>query len=127
MANKDKSYVEGQIKTMKVFVISKTYCPFAKKAKDVLSKYPIASENIEILEIDGSPYCDEIQDYMKSLTGAKTVPRVFIGGKCIGGGSETESFINLRNWNSCSKKLKPYKRYDEEVGFFLLAFKYLCF
>lgn len=33
--------------------------------------------------------CDAIQDYLLSITGARTVPRVFIGGKFIGGGSET--------------------------------------
>ena len=27
---------------------------------------------------------------MKQLTGGRSVPRVFIGGKCIGGGDETE-------------------------------------
>ena len=32
-----------------------------------------------------------IQDYLLSLTGARSVPRVFIGGKCIGGGSETRA------------------------------------
>ena len=26
---------------------------------------------------------------MKALTGARSVPRVFIDGKCIGGGDET--------------------------------------
>ena len=29
------------------------------------------------------------QAYMKQLTGASSVPRVFIGGSCIGGGDET--------------------------------------
>ena len=29
------------------------------------------------------------QDYLKSKTGARSVPRVFIGGKCLGGGDET--------------------------------------
>ena len=28
---------------------------------------------------------------MKQLTGGRSVPRVFIGGKCIGGGDETMS------------------------------------
>ncbi len=34
--------------------------------------------------------CDAIQDYLRELTGARSVPRVFIGGKCIGGGTETQ-------------------------------------
>ena len=32
---------------------------------------------------------DAIMDYLLSITGARTVPRVFIGGKFIGGGTET--------------------------------------
>ena len=35
--------------------------------------------------------CSAIQDYLLKLTGARSVPRVFIGGKCIGGGSETRA------------------------------------
>ena len=35
--------------------------------------------------------CDAIQDYLLSITGARSVPRVFIGGKCIGGGTETKT------------------------------------
>lgn len=31
-----------------------------------------------------------IQDYLLSLTGDRTVPRVFIAGECIGGGSDTK-------------------------------------
>ena len=31
-----------------------------------------------------------IQDYLLKLTGARSVPRVFVGGKCIGGGTETQ-------------------------------------
>ncbi len=32
---------------------------------------------------------DEIQDYLQQLTGGRSVPRVFIGGKFIGGGDDT--------------------------------------
>lgn len=35
--------------------------------------------------------CDEIQDVLGSLTPARTVPRVFVRGKFIGGGSDVES------------------------------------
>jgi glutaredoxin 3 len=36
-------------------------------------------------EEDGAAY----QDVLQEMTGARTVPRVFINGKCIGGGNET--------------------------------------
>lgn len=35
--------------------------------------------------------CSAIQDYLLKLTGARSVPRVFINGKCVGGGSETRA------------------------------------
>ena len=56
-----------------------------------LGKYDIPSEKMKILEIDGDKDCSEIQDYMSQVTGGRTVPRVFINGKCIGGGNETSS------------------------------------
>ena len=34
---------------------------------------------------------DAIQDYLKELTGARSVPRVFINGKFYGGGDETSA------------------------------------
>ena len=43
---------------------------------------------------------------MKQLTGARSVPRVFIDGKCIGGGDETmaahRNFINHKTYLTCS-------------------------
>lgn len=44
----------------------------------------------EVIELDGRADADEIQSVLGELTGARTVPRVFIGGKCIGGGSDTQ-------------------------------------
>jgi len=80
-----------KIKEKPVFIISKTYCPFCVKAKDALKGYKIKPECIEIMEIENNSDMNEIQDYMKQLTGGRSVPRVFIGGKCIGGGDETMS------------------------------------
>ena len=89
-----KSKVDGLIKDKKVFVISKSYCPYCNKAKQILAKYNIPAECIEIWEIDSDPNGEEIQNYMRAITGARSVPRVFIGGKCIGGGDETQALHN---------------------------------
>jgi len=86
-----KEKMNQKIQGKPVFVVSKSYCPFCVKGKNVLKKYNIKPENIEILEIENDPDMNEIQDYMKQLTGGRSVPRVFIGGKCIGGGDETEA------------------------------------
>lgn len=90
----------------KVVVFSKTYCkfsveylwvdihvrlfqgPYCVKAKRVLGKYNI--KDYKILELDDMDDGNEYQTILGKMTGARTVPRVFIGGKCIGGGDDTE-------------------------------------
>ena len=52
---------------------------------------------LELNNIDDGP---AIQRILTQMTGASTVPRVFINGKCIGGGTETKQL-------AVSKKLKP--------------------
>ncbi len=74
-----------------VMVFSKSYCPYSKKAKNILSKYKLEG-NYHVLELDQLPSkTDEYQNELGKLTGARTVPRVFINGKCIGGGDDTSA------------------------------------
>ena len=42
------------------------------------------------MEIESMSECDSIQEYLQTLTGGRSVPRVFVGGKFIGGGDDTE-------------------------------------
>ena len=69
------SFVDQSIKSHKVCVFSKTYCPYAAKAKQVLGKYNL--NDICIVELDKRDDGDAIQDYLGKITGARTV-RYFI-------------------------------------------------
>jgi len=84
-----KVLIDTTISSKKVVIISKSYCPYCVKAKNVISKYEIDPQQLEIMEIEKRPDGGEIQTYMRELTGASSVPRVFIDGKCIGGGDDT--------------------------------------
>ncbi|KAI1702209.1 glutaredoxin domain-containing protein [Ditylenchus destructor] len=84
-----KDFVDNLIKTKKVVGISKSYCPFCHKAKAALAPFNLPADVLEWVEIDGRKDMDAIQDYMKDLTGGRSVPRVFIGGKFFGGGDDT--------------------------------------
>merc|ERR1712156_783661 len=86
-----KAQMDQLIKEYPVFVISKSYCPFCTMAKNALKNYAIPGDKIKVMEIENNKDCSEIQDYMSQLTGARSVPRVFIGGECIGGGSGTKA------------------------------------
>jgi len=42
-----------------------------------------------VVELDERDDGNAIQDYLGQLTGGRSVPRVFVGGKFIGGGDGT--------------------------------------
>ncbi|XP_043077391.1 glutaredoxin-1 [Puntigrus tetrazona] len=83
-------FVKAQIKGDKVVVFLKPSCPYCVCAKDVLSKYKFKSGRLELIDISGRSDMGSIQDYLQQITGARTVPRVFIGEQCIGGGSDVD-------------------------------------
>lgn len=60
-----------------------------RKAKQALSSYRLATKDYEIVELDEAEQGEAIQNALQQVTGARTVPRVFINGKCIGGGDDT--------------------------------------
>ena len=64
-----------------------------------------------MLELDEIEQGDEYQKVLKELTGARTVPRVFIAGHCIGGGDDTEK---LEKKGELIQKLKEAGAIDEE-------------
>ncbi|CAF0764933.1 unnamed protein product [Adineta steineri] len=84
-------HIQQLIKKYPVMVFSKSYCPYSTKAKSILSRYKLGN-NYHVLELDQLPSkADAYQDELGKLTGARSVPRVFIGGKFIGGGDDTSA------------------------------------
>merc|ERR1712176_1717570 len=79
------------IKSNKIAVIGKSYCPYCKKVYDLLDKKKSEYGEYAVMNIDklGNKEMNEIQDHMEKITGARSVPRVFIGGSCIGGCDDT--------------------------------------
>ncbi|GBF90226.1 hypothetical protein Rsub_03359 [Raphidocelis subcapitata] len=80
------AFVKDTIKANKVVVFSKTYCPYCVKAKRALQQL---TTNFHVVELDQRGDGDAIQDALLDLTGARSVPRVFVAGKFIGGGDDT--------------------------------------
>eukprot|EP01053_Blabericola_migrator_P004822 Blabericola_migrator_1__4821@NODE_2530_length_2641_cov_14_040404_g1582_i0_p1_GENE_NODE_2530_length_2641_cov_14_040404_g1582_i0NODE_2530_length_2641_cov_14_040404_g1582_i0_p1_ORF_typecomplete_len180_score14_35Glutaredoxin/PF00462_24/4_3e16DUF836/PF05768_14/0_00049Thioredoxin_3/PF13192_6/0_0026Thioredoxin_2/PF13098_6/7_2e03Thioredoxin_2/PF13098_6/0_022TraF/PF13728_6/0_018Thioredoxin_4/PF13462_6/5Thioredoxin_4/PF13462_6/1e02_NODE_2530_length_2641_cov_14_040404_g1582_i019792518 len=83
--------VESMIEDNRVMIFSKTDCSYCDKAKSALDKYV---DQYRVLELDGREDAAEIQAVLGDLTGETTVPRVFIGGKFVGGGTETVSGLD---------------------------------
>ncbi|EKX36830.1 hypothetical protein GUITHDRAFT_155125 [Guillardia theta CCMP2712] len=71
-----------------VVVFSKSYCPYCAKAKNVLDSL---NAKYEVLELDLRDDGNAIQDALNNLSGGRSVPRVFVKGKFIGGGDDMVS------------------------------------
>ncbi|ENN71079.1 hypothetical protein D910_02077 [Dendroctonus ponderosae] len=88
MSSPKATEVKTLIASDKVVIFSKTYCPYCKMAKEVFDKI---KEKYTTIELDLRDDAEEIQEILGEITGAKTVPRVFIKGNCVGGGSDVKS------------------------------------
>lgn len=71
----------------KVVIFSKTTCLYSNLAKEQFQKlnFPFLA-----LELDNRHDGQMIQHVLGEMTDASTVPRVFVDGKFIGGGTEVK-------------------------------------
>eukprot|EP00243_Klebsormidium_subtile_P004774 TRINITY_DN18926_c0_g1_i1.p2 TRINITY_DN18926_c0_g1~~TRINITY_DN18926_c0_g1_i1.p2 ORF type:complete len:117 (+),score=30.03 TRINITY_DN18926_c0_g1_i1:183-533(+) len=71
-----------------VAIFSKTYCPYCTRVKKLFSQL---GAKAKVIELDTEEDGDELQNALAKLTGQRTVPNVFIGGKSIGGSDSTSA------------------------------------
>ena len=74
--------VQGMIDGNKVMMFSKEYCPFCTKAKQILKS---AGIDFKVYELDKEADGASMQDKLKEMSGQRTVPNIYIGGKHLGG------------------------------------------
>ncbi|XP_029906072.1 glutaredoxin 2 isoform X2 [Myripristis murdjan] len=80
-------YVQDVVSHNCVVIFSKTTCPYCKMAKNVFNEI---GATYKVIELDEHSDGRRLQEALAQMTGARTVPRVFINGNCIGGGSDTK-------------------------------------
>lgn len=84
--------VEALISQKPVVVFSKEWCPFCRKAKAALDDIGATYVAKELEGPGKEPLVDSplaFQEYLGAMTNlGKSVPKVFIKGKCIGGGDD---------------------------------------
>jgi glutaredoxin 3 len=83
-------HIQELIHKYPIVIFSKSSCPYCRKAKNVLSKYKL-DDKYYVLELNELSNTDEYQTELQKLTGDRTVPRVFIDGKCIGDEEDLEN------------------------------------
>lgn len=72
-----------------VVVFSKTYCPYSRRAKELLATYKLEPPPL-VFELDVREDGRLIQETLRRLTGRSTVPNVIVGpaGESIGGADD---------------------------------------
>ncbi|CEM16611.1 unnamed protein product [Vitrella brassicaformis CCMP3155] len=87
-----KAYVDGLVSEHRVMVFAKPECPYCQSAINLMAMNGAKKvKSFKIVYLDNEdPATDTIQDYLQEITGARTVPRIFADGKCIGGSSDVE-------------------------------------
>ncbi|CAO3627015.1 unnamed protein product [Cunninghamella blakesleeana] len=77
------------ITTHQLIVFSKSYCPYSKKAKEILNSFQYKVP-YHILEVDQRDDASEIKQILGEKTKRYTFPNIFVNGISIGGASEIE-------------------------------------
>ena len=84
--------VESRIARRRVVVFSKQSCSYSRKAKRILQMYvddgTLPAHDLDVMEIEDLSDCDVIMDYLLTRTGGRTVPRVFVDRKFVGGADD---------------------------------------
>lgn len=78
-------------KENQILVLSKTYCPYCKKAKGILNSLIKDGSNMVVVELDTDPEGELKQKAGKKIHGQSSVPQVWINDKFIGGCSDVEA------------------------------------
>ncbi|KAE9408650.1 thioredoxin-like protein [Gymnopus androsaceus JB14] len=71
-------------------VFSKTYCPFSRKAKQLLETYQL-SPPPKIIEVDLREDAPQLKAILTRLTRRSTFPNVLLRGKSIGGSDDVHA------------------------------------
>jgi len=76
------------LKKSPIIIFSKSYCPFSRKAKNILLNKYIIDPAPYVVELDQHHLGAPLQARLAELTSRKTVPNILINGVSIGGGDD---------------------------------------
>ncbi|TKA31032.1 hypothetical protein B0A50_02000 [Salinomyces thailandicus] len=83
-----KTKAQDIIDNNSVAVFSKSWCPYCKATKSLLSEM---GAKAHILELDQMDDGAELQDALYEITNQRSVPNIFIDKKHIGGNSDLQA------------------------------------
>lgn len=93
-ADRPKEELKRLIRQGPIIIFSKSYCPYSKKAKNILLEQMSIVPTPVVVELDQHEMGPELQDLLGSMTGRRTVPNVLVNSKPLGGGDDVERMLN---------------------------------
>lgn len=105
-----KNFVDSLVSTYKVVIFGKTSCPYTRLASNIFARLDLVDGALYEADISERPDMAEIQTYLGELTGATTVPRVFVDGKCIGGGQDVSDKFETGELQAILRQCHAFKR-----------------
>jgi len=86
-----KAFIDGELGKHQVVVFSKSYCPYCAKTKSLFGQSEFKDIDVATYELDQRGDGAAIQATLLDMSGQRTVPSVWVGGKFVGGNSETQA------------------------------------
>jgi glutaredoxin 3 len=83
-----RTKAQGIIDDNAIAVFSKSYCPYCKASKQLLTEMGANFYAIELDQVDDG---SAIQDALAEISNQRTVPNIFIQQKHIGGNSDLQA------------------------------------
>ncbi|KAI3380574.1 hypothetical protein SNEBB_005897 [Seison nebaliae] len=95
-----EEFIDDSIKysTSDYVVFGRPSCPYCKKAEVLLDENKLDYRSIDLeKKTSTTEEKTKMSDAFLRRTGAKTVPRIFFNGKCIGGYTDLEKHLSSTN------------------------------
>ncbi|KAG2225899.1 hypothetical protein INT45_006595 [Circinella minor] len=102
LMNPQTTWIQYTLRKYPVVLYSKTYCPFCKRAKQILDKY--CKNNYFIVEVDQREDSLAMKQALIGLSGRHTFPNLFVNGQSIGGSDE---LVRLEKLGKLSEIILP--------------------
>lgn len=84
-----KSFIQSEVQENQVVIWSKTWCGYCSRTKALFERPEFKDVNVKVHELDQMSNGFAIQSLLAVITGQRTVPSVWVGGKFIGGSDDT--------------------------------------
>lgn len=86
VSDETKKLVRNYIDQNKIFIATKSYCPYCRRVTTLLSDWKV--NEAKVLPLDLESNGSEIQAALTQLSGSRTVPSIWLNGEFVQGGSE---------------------------------------